>query len=143
VQRKHRGKKSGIPKERNGQRDVSAAVDSVLVEAEKSLTKAQKEMISLRHKKVNVSPPEQSEPREEGHSGSKGKGIDPRNWGNVQLGEDEVDVEAQRAALDSLRLQKKHIERDVPPHQSVAPSEPEKRTESLVPSPRASKTASV
>jgi len=56
--------------------DVTADVDSVLVEAEKSLTNAQKR-IALRHKKVHVNPPEDVEPREKGPSGSKGKGTDP------------------------------------------------------------------
>ena len=47
VQRKCqcRGKKSGTSKERSGHRDMSAAIDSV-VEAEKSLTVIQKEMIA-------------------------------------------------------------------------------------------------
>jgi len=136
VQRKRRAKKYGTSKERSSRRDVSAAVDSVIVEAEKSLTTAQKEIIALRQKKVNLNPPEESVPREEGHSGSKGKGIDPRNWGNVQLSEGEADVEAQQAALDSFHSQKKPMERDLPPHQSVAPSEPEQRENSVVQSSR-------
>jgi hypothetical protein len=140
VQRKHRSKKHRTSKERFGHRDVSAAVDSVIVEAEKSLTTAQKEIIALRQKKVNVNPPDELVPREEGHSGSKGKGIDPRNWGNVQLDEDEANVEAQQAALDSFRSKNKPFERDEPPHSSVVPSEPEKRGESTARSQRTSKT---
>ena len=48
VQRKCqcRGKKSGTSKERSGHRDMSAAINSVVVEAEKSLTVIQKEMIA-------------------------------------------------------------------------------------------------
>lgn len=77
VQRKCHSKKSGTSKERSSHCDVSAAVDSVIAEAEKSLTTAQKEIITLRQKKVDMNPPEESEPCEEGHSGPKGKGIDP------------------------------------------------------------------
>jgi len=36
---------------------------------------------------------------EEGPSQPKGKSIDPRNWGNVNLEESEIDIEAQREAL--------------------------------------------
>jgi hypothetical protein len=70
VQRKRSGKKHGTSKERSSRRDVPAAVDSAIVEAEKALTAAQKEIITLRQKKVNINPPD--------NSGSKGKGIDPR-----------------------------------------------------------------
>ena len=140
VQRKRRGKKFGTSQERASRRDESAVVDSVIAEAEKSLTTAQKEMITLRQKKVNMNPPEQSAPREEGPSGLKGKGVDPRNWGNVHLSEDETNIEAQQAALESFRSNNNHFEREAPPHSSGAPSEPEKRGESTARSQRASKT---
>ena len=38
----------------------------------------------------------------EGPSTSKGKGADPRNWGNAQLSDSNLDVGAQRAALESF-----------------------------------------
>ena len=44
--------------------------------------------------------------RGEGPSEPKGKGIDPREWGNVNIDSDEFDVDAQKAAFDSL-LKKK------------------------------------
>ena len=69
---------------------MSAAIDSVILEAEKSLTTAQKEIIALRQKKVNITSPDKSVPHEGGHSGSKGEGIDSQNWGNVHLSEDET-----------------------------------------------------
>jgi len=122
---------------------MSATVDSVIVEAEKSLTTAQKEIIALRQKKVNITPPDELVPREEGHSGSKGKGIDPRNWGNVQLDEDEANINAQQAALDSFRSKNKPFERklrDEPPHSSVVHSEPERRGDNTARSQRASNT---
>jgi len=54
--------------------------------------------------KINA--PDQSGPCEEGPSGLKGKGIDPRNWGDVHLNEEEAEVEVQQAALDSFSTQK-------------------------------------
>ena len=125
VQRKRSGKKYGTSKERASRRDVSAAVDSVIVEAEKSLTTAQKEIIALRQKKVNITSPDKPVPHEGGHSGSKGKGIDPRNWGNVHLSEDETNIEVQQAALNSFHSNTNQFERDEPPHAAVTQSEPE------------------
>jgi len=66
VQRKRRGKKYGSSKERSSRRDVSAAVNSFIIEAEKSVTTSQKEMTALWQKKVNLNPPEESVPHEEG-----------------------------------------------------------------------------
>ena len=140
VQRKRHGKKYGTSKERSSHRDVSAAVDLVIIEAEKSLTTAQKKMIALRQKKVNLNPIEELVPHEEGHSGPEGKGIDPRNWGNVQLSETEANVEVQQAALNSFHYQKKPIERELPPHQSVTPTEPEQHEDSTTHSRHTSKT---
>lgn len=34
----------------------------------------------------------------------KGKGIDPKNWGALGVSDDELDVDAQRAALDSWNV---------------------------------------
>ena len=39
----------------------------------------------------------------EGPSNDKGKAIDPRNWGNVQLPEEEMDLNLQRAAYESIQ----------------------------------------
>jgi len=96
VQHKRHGKKYGTSKERSSCRDVSAAIDPVIIEAEKSLTTAQKKTIALWQKKVNLNPIEESVPHEEGHSGPEGKGIDPRNWGNVQLSETEANIEVNK-----------------------------------------------
>ena len=44
-------------------------------------------------------------PIKAGPSKTKGKGVDPSNWGNANLAEEELDLEAQQAALDSLKLE--------------------------------------
>ena len=41
--------------------------------------------------------------RGEGPSRPKGKGIDPKEWGNLNLSDEELSIEAQAAALDSFR----------------------------------------
>ena len=38
----------------------------------------------------------------EGPSTTKGKGVDPHNWGGMQLSDSDLDVEAQCAALESF-----------------------------------------
>ena len=51
--------------------------------------------------------------RGEGPSNSKGKGIYPHNWGDAQLSDDGLDVDARRAALESFALkQDKNLESD-------------------------------
>ncbi|KAF4614146.1 hypothetical protein D9613_007969 [Agrocybe pediades] len=73
---------------------------TVMKEAEKSLTKQQKEQIQRRNEKL------MSADREEGPSRSKGKGIDPREWGNMPSDEEPVNIVAQQAALDTFRAQR-------------------------------------
>ncbi|EKM74125.1 hypothetical protein AGABI1DRAFT_133606 [Agaricus bisporus var. burnettii JB137-S8] len=40
---------------------------------------------------------------EAGSSKDKGKGIDPHNWGNIEIPDDELNFEAQRRALEEAR----------------------------------------
>ena len=40
---------------------------------------------------------------EEGLSRPKGKGIDPREWGNVNISRESLDIEAQAAAFESIK----------------------------------------
>ena len=44
----------------------------------------------------------------EGAKQDKGKGVDPRNWGNVRLTADERDADLQRIALESILERRKH-----------------------------------
>jgi len=74
------------------------------------MTPAEREMIARRSKKV-AKRPERSESRGEGSSEPKGKGIDPREWGNAGLSNEEIDVDTQRAALESYAKSKKEHEK--------------------------------
>ncbi|KAF4613229.1 hypothetical protein D9613_010697 [Agrocybe pediades] len=82
---------------------------TVMKEAEKSLTKQQKENIQRRNEKL------MSADREEGPSRSKGKGIDPREWGNMPSDEEPVNIVAQQAALDAFRAQRVAAKTAIPP----------------------------
>ena len=68
---------------------LTAEQDTVVNEAENLLTSAQKEQLSRRYEKVQrkTAPRDRSESRGEGPSNPKGKGVDPRNWGDAQLSE--------------------------------------------------------
>ena len=45
--------------------------------------------------------------RGEGPSGPKGKSIDPREWGNINISHESLDIEAQTAALNSFKVHPK------------------------------------
>ena len=55
----------------------------------------------LRRRQLPQDDPVTSE--EEGPSKLKGKGIDPREWGNVNISRESLDIEAQAAALESIK----------------------------------------
>ena len=76
------------------QTTVKTAADAMTTEQKKAFVK--------RHKVVS---PER-ENAESGPSNPKGKGIDPREWGNLNLNEEELDIAAQTAALDSYKPRK-------------------------------------
>jgi len=99
----------------------------VVHEAEKSLTPAERETIARRSQKV-AKRRERSKSRGEGPSEPKGKSIDPREWGNAGLSPEEINVETQRAALESYAKPKKgHKERRTSgrpsKHKKVGPAE--------------------
>ncbi|KAG2365356.1 hypothetical protein BDR07DRAFT_1481479 [Suillus spraguei] len=71
--------------------------------AESELTEHDSKIIDARNRNLNLTR-ESNESRGEGTSRDKGKAPDPRNWGNVGLEEEEVDLDAQRAALAPFRL---------------------------------------
>ncbi|KAJ3765055.1 hypothetical protein FB446DRAFT_709778 [Lentinula raphanica] len=70
--------------------------------AEANMSKAQREMIEHRQNSVRVIP-EDVESQEAGPSSGKGKGVDPQNWGAMDLEHDEVSPEIQGQILNSLR----------------------------------------
>ena len=69
---------------------------------------AQKELIACRNKQASIAQGittrDSTRTPEAGTSKNKGKTIDPREWGNLSLDEDEVNIQAQKAALESYNL---------------------------------------
>ncbi|KAJ3751619.1 hypothetical protein EV360DRAFT_2602, partial [Lentinula raphanica] len=69
--------------------------------AEANLNDSERERIARRHNSVRILA-EDEESREEGPSMGKGKGIDPRNWGNVRFDDEEMNPGLQAQILASL-----------------------------------------
>ncbi|KAJ3785356.1 hypothetical protein GGU10DRAFT_250307, partial [Lentinula aff. detonsa] len=69
--------------------------------AEANLNDREREIIARRHSSVRILA-EDEESREEGPSTGKGKGIDPRNWGNIGIDEEEMNPGLQAQILASL-----------------------------------------
>ena len=88
----------------NIQGELTAEQARVVYAATNNMTIQQKETLKRRHDKVN-SPQSPTHSNGEGPSRNKGKGIDPREWGNVNISQESLDVEAQVAALESFNKQ--------------------------------------
>ena len=84
--------------------------ETVINQAEEQLTTAQKKQISRRYEKIQEKPLNRAESpasQGEGPSHPKGKNVDPWNWGAAQLSDEDLDVDAQRAALESFKVHHK------------------------------------
>ncbi|KAG1802285.1 uncharacterized protein HD556DRAFT_1190610, partial [Suillus plorans] len=76
--------------------------ENLVREAENKLTPAEKERVRTRWNIPSRPSSDGSESEESqvaGPSKDKGKVPDPRNWGNANLDEEDIDLEAQHAAL--------------------------------------------
>ena len=82
--------REGITSSRELTEEQSQAVKA----ATTNMTTPQREMVSRRQRKVPVRRGSPTPSREEGTSRKKGKGIDPREWGNVNISRESLDVEA-------------------------------------------------
>ncbi|EGO04950.1 hypothetical protein SERLA73DRAFT_149260 [Serpula lacrymans var. lacrymans S7.3] len=72
-------------------------------QAELRLTNEQLEQIlKHREKKGNHYDPEKGSDRDEGPSLSKGKGLDPRNWGNISA-ESDMNLDEQQKAYETWK----------------------------------------
>jgi hypothetical protein len=80
-------------------------------QAEQGMTSRERDIVQRRQEKVPVGRESSLSSRGEGPSKpSKGKGIDPREWGNANISQDSLDIGAQAAALESI-AQHKHKKR--------------------------------
>ncbi|KAF8831165.1 hypothetical protein HHX47_DHR1000004 [Lentinula edodes] len=88
---------------------LTMAQGAAIREAEKNLSQAQRKEIQRRMRLVQQNPARNpsSETTSNGEGPSenidKGKGIDPKNWGDVDLSDSDVNEDQQRAAFESFR----------------------------------------
>ena len=69
------------------------------------LMAGQREKLHSRHQKALAERDSSIPSQGEGPSGNKGKNIDPREWGNVNISLESLDLQAQAATLDSIHQQ--------------------------------------
>lgn len=90
VQRRRTRSQGSIPDKRTVTREQVKAIEL----ATKWMTRKQRQQVERRHKKVQTKRKDSVSSQGEGPSEPKGKGIDPREWGNVQLSNEDLDTEA-------------------------------------------------
>ena len=114
VRRRRAQSLDSVPRghETNREREIQAQKltteqDRAVKAAVLAMNQEQSELIQRRQERVITRSDQRSPSRGEGPSNlnPKGKAIDPREWGNVDLNPEELDVEAQAAALNSLAQQ--------------------------------------
>ena len=94
--------------------------------ATEGMNREQKERIQRRQEKVQPRRDSSVSSRGEGPSKPKGKMIDPREWGNINLSRESLDVNAQAAALASF----KNIQNDPPGYAENEPAQRKDRSPS-------------
>ena len=88
-------------------KSLTAEQNQTVKVAAEGLTKEQQQQILRRQEKVHPRRGSSVSSRGEGPSKPKGKGIDPREWGNVDIDPESLDVNAQLAALKTFKAQLK------------------------------------
>jgi len=85
---------------------LSQEQENLVKLAETQLSKTDRKKIEARERVLNLrkTRAESAEPRAGGPSKDKGKAPDPKDWGGIDLQDEELDLEAQREAFESYRL---------------------------------------
>ena len=82
---------------------LSVAQQSTVKKAEQSLTPDERDRVRRRMEAVTSVRVERPPSRGEGSSSlSKGKAVDPLNWGSVNIDATELDIEAQRREFETF-----------------------------------------
>jgi hypothetical protein len=101
--------------------------DPVLAEAERNLTPDERNRIHSRyknvHKKMDANNSSESKVSSKGEGPSKGKGVDPGNWGAAELSPEEMDADVQEAALASYKVAKELLNKNEAMKKQDAPEE--------------------
>lgn len=99
--RRHRASK--ISNNSSERPDLTSEQQTAVQAAEQGLTALERERIDRRYENLQVNPESESEPS--GIEGpSKGKGVDPKNWGALDLDPSELDLDAQKGALETWNV---------------------------------------
>ncbi|KAG0692310.1 hypothetical protein DFH29DRAFT_1049093 [Suillus ampliporus] len=104
VERKRTAGTKDVTRKKGEHQDLTPEQENLVRKTKNKLTRAEKERIKTRWNTPSRPALDGSESEEspgEGPSRSKGKAPDPRNWGGADLDDDDLDMEAQRAALNS------------------------------------------
>lgn len=93
-------------------KNLTKEQSSAVKQAEQRLTTEQKQKISRHYENaVKIAEPNERPPScGEGPSNRKGKGPDPKNWGAADLSDSDLNLEVQKAALDSFAQKKLNID---------------------------------
>ncbi|KAG1791608.1 uncharacterized protein HD556DRAFT_1437292 [Suillus plorans] len=108
VDRKGRRDKKDLADQIKESGELTVEQLKVVNAARKSLTETERRRLGRRE--ANVGQRESTRPTTD--TESKGKGVDPRNWGALAH-EDEIDVEEQRVALESYKTTKQMIDEHI------------------------------
>ena len=84
--------------------------------ATEGMTDEQRQQVLRRQEKIQPRRGSSTSSRGEGPSRPKGKVIDPREWGNVNISQESLNIDAQAAALDSFKNQADNREHLAKPH---------------------------
>jgi hypothetical protein len=122
--------------------ELSREQDTLIKLAENNLTEGDRKRIAARQRTLNIQR-DRSLSREEGPSRDKGKAPDPANWGDLDLEDGEVDLDAQRAALESFRLAWEREDTDLDEQREVSRSLDQTRDDSTPTADAADKSAFV
>ncbi|KAG1738590.1 uncharacterized protein EDB91DRAFT_1082633 [Suillus paluster] len=116
----------GATQKKGEHQNLTQEQEDLVRKAEDKLTQAEKKRIRTRWNIPSRPASDGSESEEspgEGPSKRKGKVPDPRNWGGAELEDEDLDMEAQRAALDSYRAAKykdtRHLNRREIPDEAM------------------------
>ncbi|KAG2752282.1 hypothetical protein P692DRAFT_201852930 [Suillus brevipes Sb2] len=122
--------------------ELSREQDTLIKLAEDNLTEDDRKRIAARQRTLNIQR-DRSLSREEGPSRDKGKAPDPANWGDLDLEDGEVDLDAQRATLESFRLAREREDTDLDEQREVSRSLDQTRDDSTPTADAADKSAFV
>ena len=94
---------------RNSIDSLSSSQAATVRLATANLSSNERDVIHRRNTSVfldNKSDSDESEPERKAKLINKGKGVDPKNWGNIQLPDEEADTDLQAALQASLKTQR-------------------------------------